>query len=206
MSDIKDLIELLKSDNPNKRYDACEELRVSQQPLPQEAIDALKIATNDSNPDVADAAQRALAVHAPQPKLEHPEAIECIKKIESPEPETTEKQEETITNVSTTTEGALPVIVASAIFTNYISIFLILSEGNLKYFRLRYILDEMLVARCILGSVPALVFGIIGYYAWRSSWRKGGVKWELKNNLFELIIIGFLAGLFPGICASLLAG
>ena len=63
MSNFQHLIELLKSDNPNKRYDACEELRVSRQPLPQEAIDVLKSVTNDSNPDVADAAQRALALH-----------------------------------------------------------------------------------------------------------------------------------------------
>ncbi len=66
MSDIQSLIKMLQSNNPNKRYDACEELRVSQQPLPQEAIDALNSAMNDSNPDVADAAQRALALHAPK--------------------------------------------------------------------------------------------------------------------------------------------
>ena len=57
---------MLQSDNHNKRYDACEELRVTPQPLQQEAIDTLKIATNDVNPDVADAARRALAIHAPQ--------------------------------------------------------------------------------------------------------------------------------------------
>ena len=189
MSDIQHLLELLKSNNPNKRYDACEELRMARQSLPQEAIDALRFAANDSNPEVADAAQRALALHTLPP-------------------DTTDdkKQDETIANASTATKGALPIIVASAIFTNYFSIFLILSEGNLKYLRLRYILDEMLVARCILGSVPALVFALIGYYAWRSLWREGGVKWDLIKNLFELIIIGFFAGLFPGICASLLAG
>jgi len=66
MSDIRNLIEMLQSNNPNKRYDACEELRVSRQPLPQEAIDALNSAMNDSDPDVADAAQQALALHAPK--------------------------------------------------------------------------------------------------------------------------------------------
>lgn len=65
MPDIQHLIELLKSDNPNKQYDACEQLRVSPAPLPQEAIDALRLATKDTDPDVADAAQRALALHAP---------------------------------------------------------------------------------------------------------------------------------------------
>ena len=65
MPDLQSLIKLLKSDNPNKRYDACEQLRVRvlQEPLPQEAIDALNLATSDSNPDVADAAQRALTLH-----------------------------------------------------------------------------------------------------------------------------------------------
>jgi hypothetical protein len=66
MSEIQNLIEMLQSNNPNQRYDACEELRVSRQHLPQEAIDALNAAMNDSNPDVADAAQRALALHAPK--------------------------------------------------------------------------------------------------------------------------------------------
>jgi len=78
MSDIQHLIELLKSDNPNKRYDACEELRVSRQPLPQDAIDALRFATNDSNPEVADAAQRALALHTSPP-----EAVSSIKQEET---------------------------------------------------------------------------------------------------------------------------
>jgi len=68
MSDVQYSIELLKSDNPNQRYDACEQLRVSRQPLSQDAIDALSSATNDHNPDVADAARRALALHAPQLK------------------------------------------------------------------------------------------------------------------------------------------
>jgi hypothetical protein len=63
MPDIQSLIKKLQSDNPDKRYEACEELRVSQQPLSQDAIDALKNATRDVNPDVADAAQRALALH-----------------------------------------------------------------------------------------------------------------------------------------------
>lgn len=66
MSDIQYLIETLKSVNPNKRYDACEELRVSRYQLPPEAIDALDSATNDSNSDVADAAKRALVLHRPQ--------------------------------------------------------------------------------------------------------------------------------------------
>ena len=67
MSDIQNLIRLLQSNDHNKRYDACELLRVSPS-LPSEALDALRIATNDENPDVVDAAQRALAFHDPQLK------------------------------------------------------------------------------------------------------------------------------------------
>jgi hypothetical protein len=63
MSDIQSLIKMLQSDNPNKRYDACEELRVSPHPLPLEATEALNVAMNDANANVADAAWRALSLH-----------------------------------------------------------------------------------------------------------------------------------------------
>ena len=68
MPDIPSLLELLKSDDYNKRYEACEQLRVWRHQLPQEAIDALNLVTNDENPYVADAAQRALALHILQVK------------------------------------------------------------------------------------------------------------------------------------------
>lgn len=63
MSNISHLIEMLQSQDHNKRYEACEELRVSQIPLPQEALDALAIAKDDKDSDVADAARRAIALH-----------------------------------------------------------------------------------------------------------------------------------------------
>ena len=63
MLDIQSLIKILQSDNPDKRYAACEDLRVSSS-LPPEALEALRLTTNDTNPDVADAAKRALALHA----------------------------------------------------------------------------------------------------------------------------------------------
>jgi hypothetical protein len=66
MSDIPDLIKKLQSNNSNERYDACEQLRVTQS-LTQEAIEALRSAANDKNADVADAARRALGLHAPEP-------------------------------------------------------------------------------------------------------------------------------------------
>jgi hypothetical protein len=65
MSDMQSLIRDLQSNNPDKRYAACEVLRamVLHQPLPQEAIDVLNSATNDRNHAVADSAQRALDLH-----------------------------------------------------------------------------------------------------------------------------------------------
>jgi len=75
MSDIQHLIKMLQSDNHNKRYDACEELRVLPS-LPPEALEALRLATNDPNPSVADAAQRAIAIHTPQ--LTPEEEVEVV--------------------------------------------------------------------------------------------------------------------------------
>jgi hypothetical protein len=63
MSDIQSLIKMLQSKDHNKRYDACELLRVSPS-LPLEAIDALRLTINDENPDVADAARRAIELHS----------------------------------------------------------------------------------------------------------------------------------------------
>lgn len=68
MSNIQHIMELLKSDSPAKRYNACEELMASQQPLPPDIIDALISLTNDSNPDVADIAQRLRAIDANEKK------------------------------------------------------------------------------------------------------------------------------------------
>jgi len=63
MSDVQGLIKMLQSKDHNKRYDACELLRVSPS-LPIEALDALRLTTNDENPDVADAARRAIELHS----------------------------------------------------------------------------------------------------------------------------------------------
>ena len=64
MTNIQKLIEQLQNPNPNKRYDACEELRVSPS-LPDNAINALRLTLQDDDPLVADAAKRALDLHAP---------------------------------------------------------------------------------------------------------------------------------------------
>ena len=68
MADIQHIIQLLKSDNPVNRINACEDLMTLRQPLPAEAIDALKPLTNDPHPDVADMAQRVLAIDANEKK------------------------------------------------------------------------------------------------------------------------------------------
>jgi hypothetical protein len=62
---IEKLVKKLQSQNSNDRYEACEYLRVAPQ-ITDEAILALKNALNDSNPNVVEAAQRALEIHLPQ--------------------------------------------------------------------------------------------------------------------------------------------
>lgn len=68
MPNIQHLIKLLKSDNPVDRYNACEDLMALRQPLPPEAIDALKPLVNDPHPDVADMARRVLALDTNEKK------------------------------------------------------------------------------------------------------------------------------------------
>jgi len=59
------LVKMLQSNNPNVRYEACEELRVAPS-IPKEALAALRKATQDSDPNVVDAATRAVALHTAQ--------------------------------------------------------------------------------------------------------------------------------------------
>ena len=65
MTDIQKWLLQLQSDNPNKRYEACEELRVAPS-ITDEALAALRKVTSDPNTGVAEAAQRALDVHTIQ--------------------------------------------------------------------------------------------------------------------------------------------
>lgn len=58
-------LDMLKSPKASKRYEACEELRVAAS-LSLEAINALKNATADPDPEVAEAAAKALALHTSQ--------------------------------------------------------------------------------------------------------------------------------------------
>jgi hypothetical protein len=129
MPDIPQLIKMLQDKNHDKRYQACEELRVWQQPLPQEAIDALLNATGDSNSDVADAAKRALVLHTQPSKSEETVAAETTK-VELP-----------MTNEVITAEKAQkPTQVKTAIYLLYIVSFTnillntILRGVNGKYF------------------------------------------------------------------------
>ena len=62
MTDIQKWILQLGDDNPNKRYEAYEELRVASS-VTDEGFMALIEVTNDSNANVAAAAERALATH-----------------------------------------------------------------------------------------------------------------------------------------------
>lgn len=65
MADIKKWIVQLQSDNPNKRYEACEELRVASS-ITDEAMSALLESSRDPDPNVADAAQMALKIQKNQ--------------------------------------------------------------------------------------------------------------------------------------------
>ena len=71
MNQIEKAINDLSSPDKNTRYEACEELRVADS-LPESAVAALKTATYDPDPLVADAAKRALAIHRPPPPTEKP--------------------------------------------------------------------------------------------------------------------------------------
>jgi hypothetical protein len=62
MDNISTQLERLKSRNKNTRYDACEILRVASS-IPQEAVDALRLATQDPDRLVAEAAMNAIATH-----------------------------------------------------------------------------------------------------------------------------------------------
>lgn len=74
MANIQKWINQLQSENPNKRYEACEELRVAPS-IPEEAISALRKATKDPNQDVSDAAHRAIAIHTVQ-EISNPQVKE----------------------------------------------------------------------------------------------------------------------------------
>ncbi len=66
VDDINLQLQRLKSPNKNTRYDACEMMRVASS-IPPEALDALREATADQDPLVAEAARDALRVHTEPP-------------------------------------------------------------------------------------------------------------------------------------------
>jgi hypothetical protein len=70
MPAIPKLISNLRSTKASVRYEACEELRVEPW-LPDEAIAALREVVSDADALVADAAQRALAIHTTAGTAEH---------------------------------------------------------------------------------------------------------------------------------------
>ncbi len=67
MSDIPALIQKLQDPSANKRFDACEQLRVAPA-LPSEAIAALQAALNDPDRSVRDSAESALKVRLSVPE------------------------------------------------------------------------------------------------------------------------------------------
>ena len=75
MGDVEKWIAQLTSSNSSIRYEACEELPVAQS-LPEHALGALELATSDPDPQVADAAKRALTTHTPQTQEGAPQSAE----------------------------------------------------------------------------------------------------------------------------------
>ncbi len=65
------LIRDLKSNRSARRYDACEELRVSSA-ISEDAVSALEATLSDTDPGVAEAAKRALLLHRPPPSSGRP--------------------------------------------------------------------------------------------------------------------------------------
>ena len=59
MANIERFSQDLQSDNPEKRFDACERQLFSVG-IPDKAIEALRKATKNSDPDVAEMARKAL--------------------------------------------------------------------------------------------------------------------------------------------------
>jgi uncharacterized protein YbjQ (UPF0145 family) len=68
MSKLDKYLQLLNSPKANIRYDACEELRLVKESSEQTIL-ALEKALQDKDPDVADAAERALKAEAHQQML-----------------------------------------------------------------------------------------------------------------------------------------
>jgi len=85
MTDIAQYLENLRSPNRFKRYEACEELRVTDS-LPEHALLALEEATKDPDPSVADAARRALLIHRPPPTPVQPSSHPGTSVAESTSP------------------------------------------------------------------------------------------------------------------------
>ena len=90
MSDETKLLVKLKDSNPSTRYEACEELRISGEISP-EALSALKAAMNDTDADVADAAERAYDTHTtPGPmttkgeKSKYPPMLQAVTVVADP--------------------------------------------------------------------------------------------------------------------------
>ncbi|UCD97482.1 MAG: hypothetical protein JSV42_10930 [Chloroflexota bacterium] len=63
MADIQKLIQDLQSEDPETRFNACNGL-FYEISLPESALEALRVATQDSDQNVANAAQSALDIHS----------------------------------------------------------------------------------------------------------------------------------------------
>ncbi len=73
MTNVQEVIKLLKSSDANERYDACLQL-TNLSPMPPEALEALQVATKDDDAAVSNAAQKIIKLHTAAPPASNGEA------------------------------------------------------------------------------------------------------------------------------------
>lgn len=163
MNRIEIYVSNLTSPNKNTRYDACEMLRV-EDGLPEYAIAALEVATKDPDPDVADAAQRALTTH----KIPSPIIMEEIKKQPSVYPKWFNWVYVFFALITTIFLFVMPMQLWAIVLTIcLVGMFCILSILGIYYIGLSMSRNEGQK-----GSVIAIIFFVIFIVYW--------IAWEVR--------------------------
>jgi hypothetical protein len=174
MADIEKLIQDLQSDNPGKRYQACNELFYAQS-IPESAIEALNETTQDSDPAIANAAQRALNVHVetstfPQYQLDNEY---------SPTP---------ITDLI----GVVLMVWAgiSAVIINFVALFisspLVESDDS----------TSTVVVFFIISIIPAFLTALLGFGILFSKRNTQDSQIGVRGFIFMSTAIGVISGIF----------
>ncbi len=189
MERIDRLLEQLRSPNKNKRYEACEYLRVAPD-LPRLALDALQHATYDPEPEVADAARDAIASHTePSPlalssadhfKLEDSRVTGWTARILWLSKAISEKQR-------------MPGMIAAIISCLGVVAFVQLSLPDILGYRLKL---GTLLFWSLCGAVCAAAFGL-------QSWDYAAARAPIGSR--KLTALSIIFGLLIGILAAAFA-